>query len=328
MRSFGILIMFTCLASLLPMHACPACLDERGGARPTLLDQIQKTDQVVIALPVAGRPNRHIVAYVLKGPASLKDKQIRTEAFGKPLARLVIPASSLLTWHAKSKSWIKRVTLTLTQERFLKQAVKAPSTNTQRLAFFRPYLHHLDPAIQEIATKEWARAPYKALRVSSTLLDRTVIRKLLEKENPNALHYVLLGLCGNINDDKAFLKRALRSPKAFAAKLTAHLEMHGKPALSSLVTRYFKSSKHSADEVEAAITAIGVHGTDNTTISRDTAQEALKSLFHHQPKQAAHAAPFFEQWRDWSVTEEFEALESSDPKVQAFLKAASQARDF
>ena len=234
----------------------------------------------------------HIVAYVLKGPASLKDKQIRTEAFGKPLARLAIPASSLLTWHAKSKSWIKRVTLTLTQERFLKQAVKAPSTNTQRLAFFRPYLHHLDPAIQEIATKEWARAPYKALRVSSTLLDRTVIRKLLEKENPNALHYVLLGLCGNINDDKAFLKRALRSPKAFAAKLTAHLEMHGKPALSSLVTRYFKSSKHSADEVEAAITAIGVHGTDNTTISRDTAQEALKSLFHHQPKQAAHAAPF------------------------------------
>ncbi len=315
-------------------QACPACFD-RGQARQTILDRVLSSQQAVIAVPMPGKMNQYQVSEVLKGMPALKGEFIRTEAFGKPLNRLIFPTSSLLTYHATSQRWLKQAVLTLSQHRFLKRALKAPSTeslstHTQRLAFFYPYLDHLDPIIAEAATQEWARAPYTILRASSKLLDRQGVRKQLEAEKftnkqikaaPHPLYYILLGLCGT-DEDKAFLSNSLGSPEALAAKLTAHLEMQGVPALDWVITHYLKNSERTPDEINAAVDAIGIHGTANAAIPRLKAQQALHLLFKLRPEHVAQAAPYFEQWQDWSVESDYRKLKSDDPKIQAYLSAS------
>ena len=327
MRTLAVLIVLSSW-HVLPGNACPACYD-RGKARQTMLDRVLSSPKAVIAAPQTGKRDRFEVIEVLKGDASLKGEIVRVEAFGKPLNRLMLPAHSLLTYHTTSQRWLKQTVLTLSQDRFLKRALKAPATDTldshtQRLAFFQPYLNHLDPLIAESATQEWARAPYTVIRTCSKLLDQEVVRKHLDSEEPHPLYYILLGLCGT-EEDQAFLTQSLKQPRALAAKLTALLELQGAPTLDWIVTTYLKNSERKFEEIKAAIDAIGIHGTANEAIPRTKAQQALRSLFELHPKHVAQAAPYFEEWQDWSMQELYRSLKSNDPKIQAYLSASLRA---
>lgn len=315
--------------SLMPVGlGCPACLD--SNADKTLLDRVLESTQAVIALPQPGKPHVFTVREILKGPKSLQEATLTIEAFGKPLNRFLLPGASLLTHDADKQRWLKQTILTKSQERFLNDALNAPDIATseshqKRLAFFHPYLTHKDTLIATSARQEWARSPYTILHASRRLLDHGIILARLNSGDPSALDFVLLGLCG-APDDIPFIETALDQPeKALAAKLTALLELQGEPALQVIRTRYLSNPKALDQDRAAAITALGVHGTAQTRITRAQAGQALKALFTHAPKQVDLAAPYFTQWQDWSAVQAFRKLRSLDPKILAYLRAAETA---
>ncbi len=311
--------------------ACTACLG-RSGPERTLLDWVRDADAAVIGMPVPGRPKAYKVSSVLAGEEVAQEDTVELERFGKPLSQLGLPLSALLVFDDKQDRWLKAAGLTLTQERFLKRALKAPSdkdlvSHGRRLKFFHPYLDHLDPAIAKVAYQEWARAPYQVIRGSRTSLEREKVISRM-KAQPKPLDDVLLGLCGN-PDDLELIRQQL--PKADAnrlpALLTAYLEMTKQDGLAWILEHYLKNEDRSADEVAAAITAIGVHGEAVTAITRKEAIAAFRIGLAHHPKSAGTMATWLTKWKVWSLKKNFELLVRQGidhPDIKIYLEAAAR----
>ena len=88
---------------------------------------------------------------------------------------------------------------------------------------------------------------------------------------------------------------------------------------------YLKDPNRTREEIAATVSAIGIHGSAPSAITRPQAQQSLRLLFTHHPSAAGLAAPHFEKWQDWSVADAYRTLAAKsdpvDPAITAFLEA-------
>jgi hypothetical protein len=315
-----------------PALACPVCAPT---APLTAAQRMIDADAAVLARPPAdGSDAWRIVAVVAGSPDALSSRELAPGAVEPSDARPLLLVRDRLsrTWSAVgpiAESQADRVRqwagLRRTKE-------MRPADWRERVAAFVPLLEHPEPLVAQTAYGEIARAPYEAMRAARGLLDAQRIARWLDDPvlaPRRPLYLLLLGLAGGPSDAARIARdlAAIRPdapPSALIdlpALLAADLELRGPGRLPAIEQAWLLDRTRPIFQVQAALVALSVHGTEDATVPRRDVAQAYHRLIAARPAAAGLVAQDLAAWQDWSATRAYVALLES-PQVSMASRVA------
>ena len=156
---------------------------------------------------------------------------------------------------------------------------EAPVTDAEwvaRLDTMRPFLGHADPRIARSAWTIWAGAPYRIVKDQAAQFPRAQLHEWLASPamaGQRSLWIVLLGLQSNGADTTWLDAQAEAAWKAgddkhLAALLTAIVARRGATGVDFIEQRYIRDRGRTLEEVQAALSALGLHGREGAVEMR------------------------------------------------------------
>ena len=211
---------------------------------------------------------------------------------------------------------------------FLKRVVALPSTDqltdaewTARLRFFQPYFDSFDPRLAAAAWAEWTKAPYRLLRNAS--LDREKLRTWLEDSATPERHplwFVLLGLCGNEDDDAGFIAERVHAAweagkdTNLAAMLSAQIELTKASGMDFIDRAYICDRNRTLEEIQAAISALSTVGREGPPELRPRIVRSFRLIVEQRRPLAGFVARDLATWGVWDEWSHFaQMLRSGEP---------------
>jgi hypothetical protein len=342
--------------------ACPLCY-EAARQMVTIGQQLDRADRVVLAMPLAGGNQFHIIE-IVKGKDAIGDVidepvtgfDAAAAAGGDPFLLLRDPLApqwiGLGTIRAEQANWLRQLTATFLVKGDHPRPTWPMNMLTsfplsydgwwQRIALVLPYLENPDPLAAQIAWGELARAPYAIMDVARSRVDASAVEGWLDDPklaSRHAAYTLLLGFVGgpaNAARLEQRLEAAWNAHDAtnLAAMIGADLELRGPSRVDWVEAMYFADRSRTMPEIEAALLALQVHGDANHTMPRERVIQAYRVFMRERPPMAGFVAPQLADWDYWDAATEYAALLTSnairDPAsefaVATYLQRAAAAR--
>lgn len=286
--------------------ACAICL---SAVSVTVGEQLDATDRAVLAAPAGG---------ALRVVAAVKGDTTPGEVI--PLDALVPrtgtrPGHALLLAHnALAGTWTSLGDTNPANADWLAEV--AASDGASRLAMVGPRLEDADPLVAEIAHDEVARAPYAALASLAATLDPAALRTFVAapgRPGWRGSYILLLGLAGDEGDAAAIDERlglacTRRDTTDLAALLAADIELRGPGRVPWVEETYLGDPGCSLPEVEAALTALTVHGDAGVAVPRSEVVAVFRRFIRARPPMAGFVAADLGRWQAWEASPDYAAL--------------------
>jgi len=299
------------LAHGLPALACAICAPADG--QNTLLYQLFAADAVVLA---SGQPQGggHAVLAQVKGPVPAGPIGPLQWAGASPGSAASAPV--VLLYSAAGNSWRAVGTLGLQRVAWLRRlaemrpvGVAAPADWPARLANFVGDLEDAEPLVAQAAYEEVSVAPYAAMRSLQPRLSRERIRSWLDDPARAArrpLYLLLAGIAGGgdaAQDLRSRIDRAVKDASAasLSAALAAYVEVEGARGVAWIEQEFFSRPGRDEFQVQAAVLALGVHGSDAARVPRERVVAAYARLASGNPAMAGFAASDLAGWGHWEL---------------------------
>jgi hypothetical protein len=321
-----------CLGLAMPARACPVCAPT---APLTAAQRMIDADAAVLARPPAPGSDRwRVVAVVQGAPDGLSSRELEPPAFDPPDARplLLVRDRRSRTWSAVGPIAASETDRVRQWAGLRRSQEMQPADWRERIAAFVPLLEHPEPLVAQTAYGEIARAPYGAMRAARPLLDARRLAGWLDDPAlapRQPLYLLLLGIAGGPADAARIARdlAAIRpdSPPAatitLPALLAADLELRGPARLAAIEKAWLLDRIRPIHQVQAALVALSVHGTEDATVPRRDIAQAYHRLIAARPAAAGLVAQDLAAWQDWSATPAYVALLES-PRVPMSSRVA------
>jgi hypothetical protein len=295
--------------------ACPICAP---GAAPGALESVRQADRVVLARPTPeGRPR---LSAVIKGEGRIGD----TLDLLIPNGTDVLPATHalVLTRSAIHGGWALLGPLASSRASWLLALSQGPTTEPRttedwaaHIRWFLPQLEDPESMVAETAYGEIARAPYAAMRAVRDALDAPRLRTWIsapDKQTRRPLYLLLLGLRGEPGDAlgiEGLLTRhdrltasSERVRNELSALITAALELGGPARLPGIESDWLRPANRSDAEVQQALLALSVHGTEGGRLARRDIVQAYLRFIESRPALGGLVAQDLASWGAWEAT--------------------------
>ena len=207
-----------------------------------------------------------------------------------------------------------------------------PGSGPRRLEYFLEYLRHADELVAADAYNEFAEASLDEIAGLRNKLDRQwVIAQLRDASVPRhrrRLCWTFLSQCGTAADvslfDEAIHKRKLDSTfdPGMDAAIACYISLGGEPALARIEHDYLADPDVEYLDSFAATSAIRVHGTELSVISRKRLARALRLLLS-RPELADLVIPDLARWEDWTAVDRMVELFAMSTEQTTLLKPAT-----
>lgn len=310
-----------------PVWACPFC----SATSQTFSEELATMDVAVIAKlvklpPVSDKVGEELqkatfeVVEVLKGEAHVRPRQkIETLYFGDGT---VGRSFLVMGISPPDVMWSTPLPLTDRAVAYLKQVLRLPKDNPQRLVFFLKHLEDADEMLARDAYDEFARAPYADVKAIKPHIDHDqIVAWIQNPEIPASrrrLYLVMLGIVGG-EKDLPLLETLLQSSDRKAksgldALIACYLTLKGEAGLPLIERLFLANTQADYADTYAAIMALRFHGTEGGVID---VKRLVKALHHmlDRPELADLVIPDLAKWEDWSVMERlFELYRTANEK--------------
>jgi hypothetical protein len=314
------------------VRACPLCL---GGMVFTLGQQLDAADQAVLAVPVAGGRQWHIIE-VVKGAIIAGQVAAEPAAWADGAATRVSRPVLLLN-HAQWPSWSALGTIGTEYAGWLRRfAATGPMAHRpdvdwrSRVALVSPYLEDPEPLAADIAYGEIARAPYGTLRSLKGRVEPATIVRWLDDPRLAArrpAYMLLLGIAGGPEDAERLEQRLdtgwkSRDATNLGAMLAADLELRGPSRVAWIEAMYLTDRRRTMPEIAAALQALSEHGQESGAVPRARVIQAYLVLIKERKPMAGLVAEQLAEWEYWDAVAEYAELLTSNVRLDPASRAA------
>jgi len=307
------------------LRGCPICLGIVP-QKPTFADELISARDVVVAHP-AGAKETFEVGMVVKGDVALKSSTVQLSGIQEAGSVILSRATADATWVSQGSSGVPLIRFFDTVRALPPAAPASDVEWTARLAAFRPFLGHSDPRIARSAWAEWARAPYRMLRLER--LQAEELRAWLldpAQSFASPMWLVLLGVSGDAEDARHMneqLEAAWKKNDASltAALLTARIEREGEKGMVWLEEHYIRDRERTLEEIQAAVAALSVQGEASATL-RPRILAACRTFIAERRPLSGLVARDLIAWGEWSAESHFQTLITSGEPVLPETRAA------
>ena len=330
MRTLGQQVLFFVLLLThgLQALACAICAPADG--QNTVLYRLYAADAVVLAQPAPPGGAARVLAQIKGTPPTAPIDRIQGP-LPEPASGRQMPV--VLVYNAAGQSWRALGTLGLDRVAWLQRlatlrpASVAPVADWgARLPAFVDDLEDPQPLVAQAAYEEVSVAPYAVMR---SVRGRLVAARLQHWLDDPALvarrplYTLLAGFAGGAEAAPQMRARMLHATKdgsaaSLSAALAAYLEVLGAPGVAWIEEAYLSGPGREEFEVQAAVMALGVHGSDGTRVPRERVIAAYARLAAGNPALAGFAASDLAGWGHWDMGPVYaEILGSGRPLVFA-----------
>lgn len=310
-----------------PLWGCPFC----SATSQTFSEELATMDVAVIAKlvklpPVSDKVGEELqkatfeVVEVLKGPAHVRPKQkIETLYFGDGA---VGRSFLVMGISPPDVMWSTPLPLTDRAIAYLKEVIRLPRENTQRLVFFQKYLEDEDEMLARDAYDEFARAPYAEVKAIKAHIDHDRIVGWIKNPDIPAsrrrLYLVMLGIVGSEKDlpmlEEMIQSNDRKAKSGLDALIACYLTLKGEAGLPLIERLFLANASADYADTYAAIMALRFHATEGGVIE---VKRLVKALHHmlDRPELADLVIPDLAKWEDWSVMDRlFELYKTANEK--------------
>lgn len=307
--------------------ACAICAP--ADAQKTLIRQLAAADRIVLAQTgrdaAPGRPLE-----VLRGAKPAGEWLLATNP--APISPLRSDDLQLLVLNPGESRWTLLGYLPPARVSWVRRLagmaplVPGAEPELQRARFFVPDLQDAYPLVAQTAYDEVAVQPYSVLRSLASGVDAHQLTRWLRDEaqvDRWPLFYLLLGLSGKGLDADA-LERRIQERRAgcssaeLSAMLAALVAVRAEAGLAWLERNFLASPLLPDAQVQSALLALSVQGTDAVAVSRDQVVVAYGRYIERNPQRAGFVASDLATWGRWEFAQAFAtALRSGGSQVFA-----------
>lgn len=299
--------------------ACAICAP--SDAQNTLVRQLAAAERVVLAQPAVTSSARVTATATVALRGALPQALL---TFDKPHAtqgmQPVRPDDLLLlVLNVGGAGWAALGYLPPSRESWLRDLAKpltAASNAGAALDKTKRVARDLEddyPLVAQAAYDDLSAQPYAVLRALAPTLDGRRVAQWVgdpSRSSRRPLYYLLLGLSGKTADADALAAQALRAePGRSAAELSAVIAavvaLRGEAGLAWVEQHFLSTPGVSDADVQAALLALSVHGTDASAVSQNQVVAVYDRFVHSNPQRAGFVASDLATWGHWEFAEAF-----------------------
>jgi len=306
---------------------CAICAPD--DAQKTLVRQLAAADRIVL-LPSAREATPVQAPVAVRGAPPTGELAISPGP--NPLAPLRAGDLQLLVMNPGESRWTLLGHLPPTRVTWLHRLVGmvpfvvGSEPDLVRARFFARDLEDAYPLVAQAAYEEVAVQPYAVLRSLAPEVDARQLARWVQDSARTArwpLYYLLLGLTGNAADAVTLERRiqerrAVCSASELSAMLAALVALREAAGLAWLEQHFLASRSTPDAEVQAALLALSVHGSDGSAVSKEQVVAGYGRFIARNPQRAGFVASDLASWGRWEFSEAFgAALRSGEAQVFA-----------
>ncbi len=311
------------LAALAQVAA--ACAFHGYTPRPTLIDRLYASEQIVLARPDPANPAKYVPVAALAGDIEFVDIPQSPDASTRARLQSVPDAAVLFARDGAYGPWeslaildtrYRAVVETALQQQFRWQADTGPA----RYRFFAKLLGDPNADIRQLALQELDRADYRILR-KLRLRGIAGVGHDLESGDPK-LRPIRILLAG-LSRDKSLIaplssglqRGSAQNLRYLGAYATALVELGGADAADQILTRLLTNPGYSLDSRERIIEALAIHGLYGSGAVRRTIKRGVPALLTSNPDLAGPVARQFGRHGNWDMGRAVAQTKAAHPKV-------------
>lgn len=326
-------VLLLCTGGVRRALGCPFC----GAISSTLTQDLEFTDAAVLGICVSPASpddpsllpmHRFKVTSILKGTAVAREGVEvlipSTEPFKAGDMAFLVAVSEEYLWE-----WGAVGPLSTAAAKHVQKLLELPKSGKERMRYFLGLLHSSDKILADDAFNEFALASVVQMSAVKPFLDRDEVIRIivdpLTKLEMRRLHWTLLSICGQPEDvrvaEKAIDQRLGEDEDkvGFDSALSCALVLGGVQSLEKIEKRILVNSQARNSDINSAVLAIRVHGTEFKQIPRERLIESLRMVLE-KPEVADLVIPDLARWEDWSQIEKMVQLFSAPEQQSQYLK--------
>ena len=253
--------------------ACVICLPM---PEKTTADFLIESQYVIFAREDPKQPFSYASVHVLKGQLEAPNTGLFVDSTTRKVLRTHPKRMALLVRKDKDSLWRSLGVADLNYQSVVRRILAiSPDWHgalgaEKRLAFFLPLLKHDNRMLFELAYLELGRAPYSVVKRIAQFAAREDLYPILHRPEYfewRSLAILLLAHQARPSD-KAYIEENFRACSKFSiarnlsAWAAAHIELNGERALEQIEREYLANPNRTAEEVQAVLTALSIHGRD------------------------------------------------------------------
>lgn len=303
-------------------EACPICppLPVK-----TTADWVIDSDDVLFAREDAAQPFTWHVVEVLKGQREVNadgpflNSSVRSQLKSNSdcVALLVRPGAGqpwrcLGTVNAEHRQIIQRIVA-------FSAEWQGTDGQAKRLEYFLTLFGHEDRSVFEMAYLELSRAPYAMIKRIGPQVSAQDFRHILSRrEYAEWRSAAILMLAQKPDENRDWIARSfadccqLSLTNNLAAWAAAWIEVNGDDAIHEIETAYLRDSRRSAEEIQAVMQALALHGVHGSPLLRERIRRAYAVAVVHHPQLAKQIQ---DDVATWNKSLAMNRTESGKPDV-------------
>jgi len=304
-----------------------ACAFHGYTPRPTLVDLLYDSEQIVLARPDPNNPARFLAIDALAGPLDLVELP-QTPSTATRTALAARPdATMLFARDGAYGPWVQHGLVDPGLRAVLDTALSRQSrwqgSNSQtRAQFFAAQLSHASAAVRTLALLELDRVDYatlRSLRIKGLAAQVAALDQGDEKLKP--IRILLTGLAGDSRLAPALstgVHAAITGNRRYiGAYSTAFIELGGARAVERLTQNYLATNATPADRRELMIEAFAIQGLYGSRKTKRQITRSLTALLRSDPKLAGPIARQFSRHGNWALADAVAQAQRTAPPKDA-----------
>ena len=194
------------------------------------------------------------------------------------------------------------------------------ATEQKRWEFFLPLFGHRDARIRQLAYLEMSRAPYRVIKQLDHAASRDDWMPMLNDRRYlqwRSLAILILAQSEKPQDKERILE-AFHSAHRFgltttlAAWAAAAIEVDCGSTIRFIEDKYFRRANSSAEELDAVITALSMHGSQQDAERQDLIVASYRVLLGHHPQRAPQVADDLYAWKRSELVDVLASIRERD----------------
>lgn len=302
-----------------------ACAFHGYTPKPTLIDKLYASEQIILARPDPADPSRYAPVAALAGDTAYVELPQTPDATTR--ARLLAAPDTAVLF-ARDGAYGPWVNLAILDTRYravveaaLKQQFKwQGNTGPARYQFFAKLLNDPNADIRQLALLELDRADYRILR---KLRLRGLSGLGVDLDAGDAKLRPIRILLAGLSRDKSLIaplssgmqRGAARNLPYLGAYATALVELGGADAADQILTRMLTNPDYGLDSRERIIEALAIHGLYGSGAVRRTIKRGVPILLQSHPDLAGPVARQFGRHGNWDMGRAVAATKAAHPNV-------------
>lgn len=307
--------------------AALACAFHGYTPRPTLVDTLYDSEQIVLARPDPADPQRFKAIEALAGPLDAVRLPQTPDADLRASLQRMPEVSVLFARDGAYGPWVRH-SLVGPQMREVLQTALSRQTGWQgepgpeRAQFFAGLLDHPDGALRELALLELDRVDYQTLRgLRIRGLARQVAALDEGDQKLRPIRILLTGLAGDGGRAPVLIKGVQEgltgNRRYLGAYTTALIELEGAGAVSTLARSFLAADQLPTDRRELMIEAYAIQGLYGSRRVKREVTRSMTALLQIKPQLAGAVARQFSRHGNWGLADAVAQAQIAAPPASA-----------